>query len=225
MSNIHDKPTHHSDFFRHDTTPEIWQETYLSAILRAVLYADDPNYRLAGFRKLDPITTPEGELRFLQAAEALFFKGWQLGSDPEIQVASIVSNHLTSGLMKYFGDSFRYDQAANLFEKLYARESEVASLLARSYIGMSELFDLVDFAPANVASLSFLDEEVKAIQIISSALQENPQLYPLLHAQIDFLRCKTTKSQAALSTSPRPAASSPISDSTLTWAIAGVGIR
>jgi hypothetical protein len=39
--------------------------------------------------------------------------------------------------MKYFGDSGRYQQVANLFEKLSAREPEVASLLAKSYIGMS----------------------------------------------------------------------------------------
>ncbi|KAF8588198.1 chaps-domain-containing protein [Ramaria rubella] len=155
---------------RHDATPEIWQETYLSALLRSILYADDVNYRLMGFRKLDPITTPEAELRFLQAAEALFTKGWQLGSDPEIQVASVVSNHLTAGVLKYFGDSFRYDQAANLFEKIYAREPEVASLLAQSYIGMNE--------------------EVKAVQIMSAALREHPQSYTLLHVQCDFLRSK-----------------------------------
>jgi hypothetical protein len=59
----------------HEATPEIWQETYVSAILRAVLYSDDPVYWLDAYRKLDPITSPEGEIRFLQAAEALFLKG------------------------------------------------------------------------------------------------------------------------------------------------------
>lgn len=63
--------------------------------------------------------------------------GWQLGSDPEIQVASPVSNHLTSGVLKYFGSSGRYAPAVNLFERMYVREPEVASLLATSYIGMS----------------------------------------------------------------------------------------
>lgn len=124
---------------RHEATPEIWQETYLSALLRAILYADDPSYWLEAYRKLDPITTPEGELRFLQAAEALFHKGWQVGSDPEIQVATVVSNHLTNAIMKYFGDSGRYDHAANLFEKLSAKEPEVSSLLAKAYIGMSKV--------------------------------------------------------------------------------------
>lgn len=122
---------------RHEASAELWQETCLSAILRAILYADDSNYRLIGYRKLDPITSRESEIRFLQAAEALFTKGWQLGSDPEIQVASLVSNHLTAGIMKYFSDNFRLGHAANLFEKLMINEPEVASLLARSYMGMS----------------------------------------------------------------------------------------
>ena len=139
---------------RHEATLEMWQETYVSAILRAILYSDDPTYWLEAYRKLDPITSPESEIRFLQGAEALFMKGasgcclyrwscfyrmtgWQVGSDPEIQVATVVSNHLTAGIMKYFGESGRCQQAANLFEKLSAREPEVASLLAKSYIGMS----------------------------------------------------------------------------------------
>ena len=34
------------------------------------------------------------------------------------------------------------------------------------------------------------DEEVKAVQIMASAMQDNPQSYTLLHAQCDFLRSK-----------------------------------
>ncbi|EKM56439.1 uncharacterized protein PHACADRAFT_253561 [Phanerochaete carnosa HHB-10118-sp] len=155
---------------RHEATPEIWQETYLSALLRAVLYSDDPAYWLEAYRKLDPITTPESELRFLQAAESLFQKGWQVGSDPEVQVATVVSNHLTNAVMKHFGDSGRFQHAANLFEKLSAREPDVSSLLAKAYIGMNE--------------------EVKAVQIMSAAMRQTPQSYTLLHVQCDFLRSK-----------------------------------
>ncbi|KAI0291011.1 chaps family protein [Russula brevipes] len=155
---------------RHEATPEIWQETYLSASLRAILYSDDPTYHLEAYRRLEPISTPDAELRFLQAAEALFLKGWQVGSDPEIQVATVVSNHLTAGILKYFGDSGRWQHAANLFEKLAARDPEVSCLLARSYIGMNE--------------------EVKAVQIMATAMKEMPQSYLLLHTQCDFLRSK-----------------------------------
>ena len=61
-----------------------------------------------------------------------------MGSDPEIQVATVVSNHLTAAIMKYFGDGYRLGQAANLFEKLLVKTPEVAALLAKSYLGMSK---------------------------------------------------------------------------------------
>jgi predicted Zn-dependent protease len=35
-----------------------------------------------------------------------------------------------------------------------------------------------------------LDEEVKAVQIMASAMKQTPQSYTLLHAQCDFLRSK-----------------------------------
>ncbi|BGP25158.1 chAPs family protein [Rhodotorula toruloides] len=155
---------------RHEATPQIWQEVYLSAMLRAILYADDANYRLAGFRKLDPIASLDAELKFVAAAEAAFFNGWQLGSEPEIQVATVVSNHLTSGIMRWFGESFRYGPAVNLFEKLVVKEGEVACLLAQSYLGMNE--------------------EVKAVRVLQSAIQNHPQSYALLHVQCDFLLSK-----------------------------------
>ena len=90
--------------------------------------------------------------------------------------------------MKYFGDSGRYQQAANLFEKLAVKEPEVSSLLAKSYIGMSEfLFSDVDWM---IYKFLFVDEEVKAVQIMAAAMRQTPQSYTLLHVQCDFLRSK-----------------------------------
>ena len=40
--------------------------------------------------------------------------------------------------MKYFGDSGRFGPAVNLFEKLVVRDGEMASLLAKAYLGMGE---------------------------------------------------------------------------------------
>lgn len=155
---------------RGNATPEIWQETYLSAALRAILYADHPTYALLGYRKLDLFPTPDHEMRFVMAAENLFFKGWQLGSDPEIQVATIVYNHLSAGILRYFGGLSRYEHAVNLFEKLWSREPEVAALVARSYL--------------------YINEEIKAVQIMHQALQLNPHNFAVLHVQIDFLCAK-----------------------------------
>ena len=54
---------------------------------------------------------------FLFLKKKYIYLGWQLGSDPEIQVATVVSNHLTTGIMKYFSENFRFERAVNLFEK------------------------------------------------------------------------------------------------------------
>ncbi|KAG1378550.1 hypothetical protein G6F61_005740 [Rhizopus arrhizus] len=162
---------------RHEATAAIWQETYLSAVLRAILYSDDSYYRLAGYRKIDPITSLTAEARFLEAVEALFWRGWQLGSNPEIQTATSVHNHLTSGVMKYFGDSFRYGPAIELFEKLRKKDPEAGALLAQSYIGQNK--------------------EIKAVQILNHDLKRLPISYALLHVQVDFLRSKG-ESQMAL---------------------------
>ncbi|KAI0075971.1 chaps family protein [Panus rudis PR-1116 ss-1] len=155
---------------RHQPTEDFWTETYLTAMMRAILYSDDPTYWVDGYRKLDPVYTPEEERRFIKAIESYFLRGWQVGSDPEIQVATVISNHLTTAVFKYFGDAGRYGQIANIFEKLVAQEPEIITLLARAFIGMNE--------------------EVKAIQLMADAIKKMPQCYTLLHVQCDFLRSK-----------------------------------
>lgn len=93
--------------------------------------------------------------------------------------------------MKYFGDSFRFGPAVNLFEKLVVREGEVACLLAQSYLGMSKfLISSTITESTKLLIIAIIDEEVKAIRVLHSALQSHPQSYSLLHVQCDFLRSK-----------------------------------
>ncbi|KAI9678769.1 MAG: hypothetical protein M1817_005826 [Caeruleum heppii] len=155
-------------------TESLWLETYLCAVLRAYTYADDGSgdtiRKIIGVRRFNPITGTEAEHRFLDAAERLFFKGWQLGSDPEIQVPNLVSNHLTAGLLNYIHTTGRYTSGINLFEKLRTRDPEVSSLLARIYLAA--------------------DEEVRAVSLMHEAIQSLPMDYSLLDAQAEFLKNK-----------------------------------
>jgi len=64
------------------------------------------------------------------------FLGWQLGSDPEIQVANLATNHLTNAIMRYFSITGRWEQGIDLFHKLREREPDVDLLLAQLYIEM-----------------------------------------------------------------------------------------
>ncbi|KAF2111673.1 bud site selection protein [Lophiotrema nucula] len=173
-------------------TDELWLETYLCSVLRAYSYADDGSgdtiKKIVGVRRFNPITSTESEHKFLDAAERLFFNGWQLGSDPEIQVPNLVSNHLTTGLLDYIHTTGRYASGINLFEKLRTRDPEISSLLARVYIEA--------------------DEEVKAVQLLHEAIQELPMDYSLLDCQAEFVN-KKGRSDLALEIAKRSVVSAP----------------
>jgi tetratricopeptide (TPR) repeat protein len=171
---------------------DLWLETYLCSVLRAYSYADDGSgdviKKIVGVRRFNPITNTEAEHRFLDAAERLFFNGWQLGSDPEIQVPNTVSNHLTTGLLNYIHTTGRYASGINLFEKLRMKDPEIASLLARVYISA--------------------DEEVKAVQTLRDAVEELPMDYSLLDCQATFLN-KKGRADLALEIAKRSVVSAP----------------
>lgn len=173
-------------------TDDLWLETYLCSVLRAYSYADDGSgeiiKKIVGVRRFNPITSTESEHKFLDAAERLFFQGWQLGSDPEIQVPNLVSNHLTTGLLNYIHTTGRYTSGINLFEKLRTRDPEISSLLARVYIEA--------------------DEEVQAVNILHEAIQELPMDYSLLDCQAEFCN-KKGRGDLALEIAKRSVVSAP----------------
>ncbi|KAJ2998953.1 hypothetical protein NUW58_g151 [Xylaria curta] len=152
-------------------TDELWLETYLCSVLRAYSYADDGSgdtiRKIMGVRRFNPVTNTETEHRFLSAAESLFFRGWQLGSDSVVQVPNNVSNHLTSGLLKYFHTTGRFTSAINLFEKLRTQNVEVSSLLAKV--------------------LFMGNEEVQGVRVLYQALKESAMDYVMLDSQAEFL--------------------------------------
>ena len=96
--------------------------------------------------------------------------GWQLGSEPEIQVPNLVSNHLTTGLLNYIHTTGRYASGINLFEKLRDRDTEISSLLARVFLAA--------------------DEEVQAVKLLHNAITELPMDYSLLDCQSTFCQSK-----------------------------------
>ena len=152
----------------------LWLQTFLCGILRAYSYADDGSgetiKKIVGLRRFNPITNTDTEHKFLDAAEHLFFHGRQLGSDPEIQSPTLVSNHLTTGVLKYIKTTGRYASGINLLEKIRTKDVEVSSVLAQILIAG--------------------DEEVQAVRLMHDALQEVPMDHALLDCQAAFCQSK-----------------------------------
>lgn len=103
-----------------------------------------------------------------------------MGSDPEIQVANIATNHLTTAIMKYFNITGRWEQGIDLFHKLREREPDVDLLLAQLYLEMGRHL-------LSEHLLIRVDEEVKAVDLMCSSLSENPLNYGFLVTQATFL--------------------------------------
>ena len=106
-----------------------------------------------------------------------------------------MSNHLTSGLLKYIHTTGRYASGINLFEKLRTRDVEVSSLLARILISA--------------------DEEVQAVRLMHDALQDVPMDYALLDCQASFCESKG-EGEIALEVAKRSVTAAPSEFST--WA-------
>jgi hypothetical protein len=102
--------------------------------------------------------------------------GWQLGSDSVVQVPNNVSNHLTSGLLKYFYTTGRFASGINLFEKLRTKNVEVSSLLAKV--------------------LFMGNEEVQAVRVLHESVKQSPMDYVMLDTQAGFLMKKALNPNA-----------------------------
>lgn len=106
-----------------------------------------------------------------------------------------MSNHLTSGILKYIHTTGRYTSGINLFEKLRTRDVEVSSLLARVQL--------------------MADEEVQAVRLMYDALQDVPMDYALLDCQASFCQTKG-EGEMALECAKRAVTAAPSEFST--WA-------
>lgn len=100
------------------TDADCWQETFISSILRTLrdcaIYSDDYNKEFHNFagvnddtfkcakRCLDGLFTLQTEMKFLETATKLFYKGRQLGTPRGPHLAGNHDNYLTLGVVGYF---------------------------------------------------------------------------------------------------------------------------
>ncbi|KAI0233732.1 bud site selection protein [Massospora cicadina] len=111
---------------------EYWAETYVSAVLRSLHYSDEIAYRVDGLRYFNVIPDLDNEVRFFEAVEQLFWKGYLLGTEADLQLANNVHNYLSDGVMKYLANSGRYHAGINAFAKhiLFSYYQEILGVQA-----------------------------------------------------------------------------------------------
>lgn len=170
-------------------TDQAWAETYLSAMLRSLLFADDENYAFISFwRRLNPLVNPALAMRFFEAFESLFFHGPTLGSVAEVQVPTIVSNYLVDGFLKFVKITGMYEQAIEVLGRLSKLDTDVLAITARVMLQNNE--------------------EVRAVQVMGNGVTANPRDFNLLELQADYCTGKN-KLEWALDCAVRAVNSAP----------------
>lgn len=148
-------------------TDAIWTETYLSAMVRSLLFADNENYSfITCWRRLNPLQTPELTERFFESFEALFFRGPGLGCVSEVQNATIVNNYLVDAFIKFVKITGKYEEAISVLSRLAKIDSDVLAITARVMLQNND--------------------EVKAVQVMGNGILANPRDYNLLELQADY---------------------------------------
>lgn len=136
-------------------TEDHWTETYMSAMLRSLLFTDDDMYYVTACRRLDPLSRDSGE-KFFSGFEKLFYQGPNLGTVSEVQVATLVSNLLVDGFFKFVQVTGLYDQAIETVQRLQELEPTVVSLLSKLYL--------------------LKNQEVEAVQTMSKGILDNLEM-------------------------------------------------
>lgn len=155
---------------KRSATEKIWLETFLSAMVRSLIYADDDEYYVSCCRRLSPLTGKEVATKFFDAFRQLFFAGPSLGCASEIQDPSLVKNHLVDAFLKFVKVTGMCTEALEVLEQLYIEEPEVMSIICEVL--------LID------------NQEVKAVEYISKGIEKNPRDACLLELQAKFCQDK-----------------------------------
>lgn len=153
---------------KHQASDQLWLETYLSAMLRCLLFSDDEAYSFISYwSRLNPLDSPPSQsVRFIEAFETLFFQGPSLGCVPEVQAPTLVNNYLVDGFIKFVKISGLYEPAIKALQRLAKIEPEALTVLARTL--------LLD------------NEEVQAVQTMHKGILENPRDHNLLELQAEY---------------------------------------
>lgn len=151
-------------------TDRIWLEVFTSGVIRSLLTSEEDDEQVNSVvesRNLNPFPTVQLAKQFLDAFEELFEEGPNIGSAPEIQTPTLISNYLVDAFLKAVELTGLYDYALDILNRLREKDEIVVSLI--------------------VKVLFLKDEEIKAVQVMYEGIKKNPRDAALLSIQSQFL--------------------------------------
>jgi hypothetical protein len=96
----------------------LWIETYVSSLIRSILFTDSIERHLPGMCKFNPIQSTKDAKEAIKLMCKLLFKGNETGCSDLYNRPSLVNNYLVDSLLKLLSITKYYDLAIKEIEKL-----------------------------------------------------------------------------------------------------------
>lgn len=158
-----------------DELDKLWQETFVSSVVRSMLDSDDDDANRVGglveIRRENLFSQGKASKElvenFIHLFEKFFWLGPKLGAGIEVPQPTLVCNYLVDGFLKCIQLTQSYDLALDVLKRLEKSEPAVASLV--------------------VKVLLMKDEEIQAVQLMSLGVEANSRDLEILLVQTEFL--------------------------------------
>jgi len=156
----------------------LWNEAYVSSILRAILYDDDyikngsDNFDIiSGIKRVNIFDNDEDEDEFLRVAKIIYETGkYKFGQNDEAVNPTVCNNYLTQAIVKYFTNTKKQDKAIKFFQEIYKTDPEIGSIISKLYFDSNHV--------------------IEGIKTLHNAVQSGNRSYEVFIAQANFLRGK-----------------------------------
>ncbi|ANZ77631.1 BA75_04789T0 [Komagataella pastoris] len=173
-------------------TDRLWRETYVSSLIRALLFPDDPARHMPGMCQYNPVLSSTSAK--YAVSELIYFlpKGYLVGCSNDVQQPTYVQNYLVDSLLKLVEITGLYDLALEKIEDLISEKptwkDEFRLLLVKLHL--------------------LNNNEVAAVGVLHEGLQIDPRDALLLNEQAKFV-LKKNRPDLALTSASRSVSAAP----------------
>lgn len=167
-NSTHDLNESNGNLSSNNRSQNIWIETYVSSLIRSILFPDLIDRQLPGMCKFNPIQSTKDAKEAIKLMCSMLFRGVETGCTDIYNRPSLINNHLVDALLKLLSITKYYNIAIK----------EIENLMTKKLINLNVLI---------VKILILKNDYAKAVRLMHDCLIKIPRDGWMLTEQTIFL--------------------------------------
>ncbi|KAG7907575.1 hypothetical protein KL906_003656 [Ogataea polymorpha] len=150
-------------------TDRLWTETFVSAVVRALISADadvDDFTSMVEIRKINPFLNKECASLFVKGFEELYNEGPKLGCSEDLQVPTRCNNYLVDAFVKCIQLTGMWEEGIAILNRITQEDHTASYLIAKLYL--------------------LNNQEIKAVKVMYDTIKLNPLDGEMLTLQAQY---------------------------------------